>query len=166
MKRTWSVWAVATWALLLAPVIDASRAQGVADAIPLGADTQMKGFRVPMHDDQNVMTSQIFGDSARVLPDGNVEITGLRMEFYSYEGEGETQERIVDMTVTSPLCYFNRARGVVISDSDVRISRAQMVVTGKGFRYDSNGQELKILSESKVVLKGASRKGLEVKQGE
>ena len=144
------------------PVMGQSSAGDLSDAIPLGTDSQMKGFRVPTYDDENVMTSQIYGETARVLPDGNVEITGLRMEFYSYEGE----ERITDMTVTSPLCYFNRTRGVVISDSDVRISRDQMVVTGKGFRYSNKNQELKILSNSKVVLKGATSKGLEVKTGE
>lgn len=158
---------VAVGALSVQPSFAQSSADDITDAIPLGSDSTMKGFRVPTYDDQNVMTSQIYGDSARVLPDGNVEITGLRMEFFSYEGEGDEQEKITDMTVTSPLCYYNRTRGVVISDSDVRISRDQMVVTGKGFRYSNKSQELKILSNSKVVLKGAtSSDALEVDTGE
>lgn len=135
----------------------------ISDAIPLSGEGQLKGFRVPNFDSKNVMISQIFGEAARVLPDGNVEIEGLKLEFYSYEG----LDRKTDMTVTSPLCFYNRSRGVVVSDSDVRISRDEMVVTGKGFRYSNDKQELKILSESKVVLKGATReKGLKEKKRE
>lgn len=141
-----------------------SSSREISQAIPLGGDSQMKGFRVPTYDDNNVMTSQIFGETARVLPDGNVEITGLKLEFYSYLGE----ERITDMTVTSPLCFFNRARGVVVSESDVRISRNEMVVTGKGFRFNNDKQELKILNDSRVVLKNAGRssKNMEAKKSE
>jgi len=127
----------------------------VANVLPVGDGGEIKGFRVPNYDDNAVMTSQIFGDTARVLPDGNVEITDLRMEFYSYKGE----ERIIDMTVTAPLCIFNRERSIAISDSDVRISRDEMVVTGKGFMFNNEKQELRILSQSKVVLKGAQKSG-------
>lgn len=139
-----------------------STAKEISQAIPSTGDTEMKGFRVPSFDDNSVMTSQIFGETAKVLPDGNVEITGLKLEFYSYIGE----ERVTDMTVTSPLCYYNRSRGVVVSESDVRISRREMVVTGKGFRYSNDKQELKILHDSRVVLKGAKKDKLEMKNSE
>jgi hypothetical protein len=132
-----------------------NKSRDVSNVLPLGEDSQIKGFRVPNYDDNSVMTSQIFGESARVLPDGNVEITDLKMEFYSYKGE----ERITDMTVTSPICYFNREHGIAISDNDVRISRDDMVVTGKGFMFNNQKQELRILSQSKVVLKGAQKSG-------
>jgi hypothetical protein len=145
--------------LLVAGLLGAAWSPGqassadLANAIPLGDDSQIKGFRVPNYDDQSVMTSQIFGDFARVLPDGNVEITELRMEFYSY-ADGE---RITDMTVTSPMCLFHRARGLVISDSDVRISRDDLTVTGKGFMWSNQRQELRILNESRVELKKARK---------
>ena len=154
MKMCCFIWAA--WLVLVAatggPVLAAS--PDAMNALTLGDDTQIKGFRVPNYDDQSIMTSQIFGEFARVLPDGNVEITNLRLEFYSYEGD----EKIIDMTVTSPMCYFNRANGVAISDSDVRISRDDLVVTGRGFVFHNGRQELKILNDSKVVLKGASKK--------
>ena len=136
---------------------DSRSPRDISSAIPLGDDTLIRGFKVPSYNDQGVMTSQIFGDSARVLPNGDVEIESLRMEFYSHQGD----DRIVDMTVTSPQCFYNRARGIVISDSDVRISRQELVVTGKGFSWNNEKQELKIMSESKVVLRGA-RKSIKV----
>jgi lipopolysaccharide export system protein LptC len=128
-------------------------------SLPIAEDSQIRGFRVPNFDEQGVMTSQMFGEFARVLPDGNVEITQLRMEFYSYNGE----ERITDMTVTAPQCYFNRNNGVAISDSDVRISRNEFVVTGRGFVFDNENQQLRILNDSKVVVHGASKRFVNVK---
>lgn len=155
--RRWQrAWVVVIAAVCLAWPLPA---QDMSMDIPLAENAQMKGFRLPMYDDENVMTSQLFGELAKVLPDGNVEITGLKMEFYTYIGD----ERITEMTVTSPLCYYNRDRGVVVSESDVRISRREMIVTGRGFRYSNDKQELKILNDSKVVLRGASKQdGLEV----
>jgi len=129
------------------------KAADAMNALNFGEDAQIKGFRVPNYDTNSIMNSQIFGEFARVLPDGNVEITNLKIEFYSYKGE----ERITDMTITSPLCYFNRPNGVAISDQDVRISRDDLVVTGKGFIFHNAKQELKILSNSRVVVKGASK---------
>ena len=136
---------------------DSPPPRDISSAIPPCADPVLPGGKVPSYNDQGVMTSQIFGDSARVLPNGDVEIESLRMEFYSHQGD----DRIVDMTVTSPQCFYNRARGIVISDSDVRISRQELVVTGKGFSWNNEKQELKIMSESKVVLRGA-RKSIKV----
>lgn len=129
------------------------KAAEAMNALNFGEDAQIKGFRVPNYDTNSIMNSQIFGEFARVLPDGNVEITNLKIEFYSYKGE----ERITDMTITSPLCYFNRPNGVAISDQDVRISRDDLVVTGKGFVFHNAKQELKILSNSRVVVKAASK---------
>jgi len=119
-----------------------------------GEEGLIKGFRVPNYDDEGVMTSQIFGEFAKINPDGNIEITELRLEFYSHEGE----ERKTDMTVTSPHCFFNRNRGMAVSDSEVRISRDEFVVTGKGFTFNNEKQELRILSDSKVVVMGAQKR--------
>ncbi|HMO50816.1 MAG TPA: LPS export ABC transporter periplasmic protein LptC [Kiritimatiellia bacterium] len=117
-------------------------------------DGQIRNFRVPNFDDQGLMTSQIFGEFAKILADGNIEVTELRIEFYNYvDGERRTE-----MTVTSPRCLLNRNRGMAVSDDEVRISRDEFVVTGKGFTFNNEKQELRILSDSKVVVKGDQRK--------
>lgn len=151
---------VGLWLMLSAGMVRAANpaSDGGMGALNLGDDAQIKNFRVPNFDEQSVMNSQIFGEYARVLPDGNVEITNLRLEFYSYVGE----ERVIDMTVTSPMCYYNRANGVAISESDVRISRDDLIVTGRGFIFHNGRQELRILNDSRVVLRGASKKTAQV----
>ena len=114
---------------------------------------QVTGFRVPTYDAKNNLTSQMFGDTATILADGRVDITELRMEFYS----GTASNRQIEMRVTSPRCVYNRNSGSATSDAPVRIARDNMVVTGNGFEWNNKEQRLVILRDSKVVLKEAQR---------
>jgi hypothetical protein len=110
-------------------------------------------FDIPEYNDVGVMTSRIQGDSAKVLTNGFIEVYGLMMEFYK---EGSTN-RTVEMRVASPRCLLNRDKKAAVSDADVRISRDNMIVTGTGFMWNNNDQVLKIMTNSRVVLKGARR---------
>lgn len=127
---------------------------GVAWAGPTNDVQTLTGFRVPTYDEKGVMTSQMFGDFAKVLPDGMVDITSLRMEFYN--GSDETNRQTA-MVVTAPKCFYNRSKGQAFSDEAVRISRENMVVTGTGFKWNNEDERLKILKDAKVVLKGIKR---------
>jgi len=104
------------------------------------------GFRVPEYDENNQLKSQLFGDFAKVLPDGVIEITQLKIDFYS---GGE-----VEMTVTSPRCTYRQKEARAESDADVRITREDMVVTGRGFAWNGRNETFEIFKEAKVVLKG------------
>lgn len=114
---------------------------------------QVTGFRVPSYDARNNLTSQMFGDTATILTDGRVDITDLRMEFYS----GTASNRQTEMRVTSPRCIYNRNTGSATSAAPVRIARDNMVVTGIGFEWNNKDQRLVILGDAKVVLKEAQR---------
>jgi len=107
------------------------------------------GFRVPEYDDNNQLKSQLFGDFAKVLTEGVIEITQLKIDFYS---DGK-----VDMTVTSPQCTYKQKDGRAESDATVRITREDMVVTGKGFAWSGRDEKFQIFKEAKVVLKGARK---------
>ena len=107
------------------------------------------GFRVPEYDENNQLKSQLFGDFAKVLPDGIIEITQLKIDFYS---EGK-----VEMTVTSPQCTYKQKEGKAESEAAVRITREDMVVTGKGFAWNGRDEKFQIFKEAKVVLKGARK---------
>jgi hypothetical protein len=113
------------------------------------AGQTVKGFRVPEYDDNNNLKSELFGDFARVLPDGVIEITQLKINVHN---EGK-----VDMTVTAPKCVYNQKDGLAKSDSAVRISRENMVVTGTGFNWTGQARRFEILSQVKVVLKDAHK---------
>lgn len=120
-------------------------AQGAPDV------QQVTGFRVPSYDDQGNMTSQMFGDAARIMTNGMVEITELRMEFYA-RGSADRQ---LQMRVTSPRCFYDRGTSSATSEAPVRISRDNMVVTGTGFTWDGKKERLQIGRDAKVVLKDA-----------
>ena len=131
----------------------------VATAFAVGTNDELtiKGFRVPEYDDDGNMTSQIFGDFAKTMQDGYIEVHGLTMEFY----KGTLSNRVIDMRVTSPRCMLNREKKSAISDSDVRIARGDtMVVTGTGFMWNNNDQLLMIMTNSKVIMRNV-RKNME-----
>ncbi len=133
LKRGW-------WVCLLAAGLACS-ALAQSDENPT-----LTTFRVPEFDDEGKLKSQVQGDFAEVLPNGVIKITQLTMEFFSKEGE-------VDMKVTAPKCIYDRDRGGAASDSDVKIERKNMEVTGVGFIWDSKKERLQIYKDTRVVLK-------------
>ncbi|MFH0953948.1 MAG: LPS export ABC transporter periplasmic protein LptC [Verrucomicrobiota bacterium] len=110
----------------------------------------VSGFRVPEYDEQNRLKSELYGDFAKVLPDGIIEISQLKIDFYSGDR--------VDMTVTSPYCKYDQKQARAESESDVRITREKMIVTGVGFSWDGREEKLKIGKQVKVVLKEAQKR--------
>lgn len=118
--------------------------------------SRIQGFRVPTYDDEGRMTSMIFGEYAVILPDGMVDITDLRMEFYEKELDA-SGERVVQMEVESPKCFYHRGRGVAVSDSAVKITRDQLVVMGEGFMWNNRDQTLVIISKTRVELTEVNR---------
>lgn len=133
------------WRYALVLLLTAVAAGGGEDS---GVQT-VAGFRVPEYDENNRLKSQLFGDFAKILPDGVIEITQLKIDFYS---EGK-----VHMTVTAPRCSYKQKEGMAESDADVRITREDMVVTGHGFAWNGRDEQFRIFKETKVVLKGARK---------
>lgn len=110
----------------------------------------VSGFRVPEYDDQNRLKSQVFGDFAKIKEDGSIEITQLKLEFYS--------SGLLDLTVTSPECIYRQKEREAESKSDVRIARDNMVVTGVGFKWTGREEKFEIHNKARVVLNGLRKK--------
>lgn len=136
---------------LMALAVHVARGQG-----PREESQVVSGFRVPGFNREGFMTSQLFGDTARLLPNGVVEIAELRLEFYAPD-PAQPGGRRVEMRITSPRCIYDRATGTATSDAPVRIARDNMVVTGRGFRWSTADERLEIFSESKVVIRDLRR---------
>ncbi|MBU1694376.1 MAG: LPS export ABC transporter periplasmic protein LptC [Verrucomicrobia bacterium] len=121
-------------------------------AAPAGAQTTgsvqtVAGFRVPDYDEQNNLKSVLFGDFARILPDGIIEITNLKIDFYR---EGAT-----NMTVTSPKCIYNQKENTARSDADVEIRREKLRITGTGFWWSAKQERFEIFHKARVEIQGA-----------
>ena len=117
----------------------------------------LRDFRIPEYDENMQLKSQLFGELAKIMEDGTVQITNLKIEFYK---EGE-----IEMTVTAPQCTYDRGKKAASSKSTVRIARGNMVVTGKGFSWGADDKAFRIESKVKVVLKDI-KKGMEKSEGE
>jgi hypothetical protein len=121
-------------------------------AAPAGAQTTssvqtVAGFRVPDYDEQNNLKSILFGDFARILPDGIIEITNLKIDFFS---EGAT-----NMTVTSPKCIYNQKDNTARSEADVEIRRENLRITGTRFWWSAKQERFEIYEKARVEIRGA-----------
>ena len=143
--RDFGLWTLGL-GLLLVPL---ARAED-RSSTPKSDVQTVSGFQVPEYDDEGNLKSKLFGDFAKVLPEGVIEISQLRIEFY--------EKGHVNMTVTAPRCLYDQKKGSAESDADVRIAREDMVVTGKGFSWNNKDQVFQILTQAKVVVKQAREK--------
>lgn len=90
--------------------------------------------------------ADIRGVSARMLPDGSIEVSGLDMAIYEPDG------RTVGVRVSAEKCVYRSEKGLVESDSSVKISGNNVVVSGVGFKWSREDQVVRILSRSRVEM--------------
>ncbi len=117
-----------------------------------GAGMEISGFRVPDYDDRGRLRAQLYGEHAKVLDGGEVEITNLKIEMYR---DGE-----VAMTVFSPHCFFNMETRRARSEGRVLIESGLMTIVGRGFAWSAESGRFEILHDSKVLVKQAAKAGM------
>ncbi|MBI5686162.1 MAG: hypothetical protein HZC54_13900 [Verrucomicrobia bacterium] len=123
----------------------------VTSTAPQPGSGSLQGFTVPEYDANGQLIWQMFGDSARVeLVGGRVEVQGMRLEFY--------QKGSLDATMRSPVCLFDRGSKTASSDEAVEIVATNMMVTGKGFDWNSNDSRMRIRSDATMTI--FNRKGM------
>ncbi|RKX42704.1 MAG: hypothetical protein DRP64_09410 [Verrucomicrobia bacterium] len=110
---------------------------------------EVSGFRVPDYDDQGQLRAQLYGERAKVLENGEVQITNLKIEMYK---DGE-----VAMTVFSPHCFFNKDSRQAHSEGRVLIESGLMTIVGRGFTWSAEAGRFEILHDSKVLVKEAAK---------
>jgi hypothetical protein len=108
-------------------------------------------FRVPRYDENGVLESVLSGKFAKPLPDGTIDISELRVDFYR---DGTN----VETTVTAPRCIYDQRRRLARSDSSVRVDAGQMKVTGEDFVCDVRNERFQIRKKARVEIPNARRK--------
>jgi hypothetical protein len=91
---------------------------------------------------------QLFAKSAQVAKDGNVEATGVQVEFLDPKGN-------VEGVAKAERCRYSRTDQVVVSDSDVVMDRGPVTLSGRGFAWSARDQLFKILDRTRVVVRGS-----------
>ena len=106
-----------------------------------------KGVWYPCYDKQGRMTSQLFGDSAKTLPNDDIEFTNMRMELFA---DGRTDARVY-----AERCIFSPKAETIVSDSAVRLEKGNTVVTGEGLRWQAKDGTVKIFAKVRVKINRA-----------
>lgn len=118
----------------------------------LGEGMEISGFRVPDYDDAGRLRAQLFGEHAKVLDDGRVEIINLKIVLYK---EGQYAA-----TVFAPNCFFNIDTRDAHSDGPVLVESDLMTLTGRGFSWSAASGFFEVLHDSKVLIKKEARSGM------
>ena len=126
---------------------------GPAGAQDFAAGMEITGFRVPDYDDQGALRAQLYGGHAKVLGDGDVEITNLKIEMF--------REGSVAMTVFAPRCLFNLETRQARSDGRVLIESGLMTIAGRGFLWSAEAGRFEIRQAAKVLVKPSAKDELE-----
>jgi len=111
---------------------------------------EVAGIRAPYYDDAGILKAELFGEQAKVLADGSVDITNLRIDIYENDR--------VTITVFAPQCFVvtgTSADGggfTAHSGGDVLITLDQGMITGRGFRFSSESSRFEILDDARVLV--------------
>lgn len=115
------------------------------DSTPAAGAVRAEGIRVPDYDEQGRMKSEVYGDVARELPDGNIELFNLRLFLY--------KEGALDGTAETPRCIYNRKERMLFSNADITMQQGNMLVSGTGFRWFSDREYMEILNRAFVIIR-------------
>lgn len=127
-------------------LLHVSVCRGADEAMP------MDDVRVPLeYYEDGRIKSQLFSDSAKVGPEGDIEALSPRVEFYGKDGD-------VEILMKAEECRYNRDNRTAVSKSNVRLEKEDTVITGTGLDWDGKEQSVKILDNTRVVLKGSVRR--------
>jgi hypothetical protein len=113
------------------------------------APQEVSDFRYPEYDEEGKLKHQITGEKARIMPNGLVEITGLKVELFDKKGK-------VNAQATSPQCTFDRQGGRAGASAPLRIDHESMVLTGENYYWDQAKKRIQIFKKVHVTLKNAA----------
>lgn len=103
--------------------------------------------RFPDYNSDGTLKSEMFGDEA--LIEGNIiTITNLRVEMY------ERGQLVTSFWAEN--CRYDKAKGVLETDSPVRVTRSGLVVTGDGMDWKKGDSVVILRRNVRVVAAGGA----------
>lgn len=118
----------------------------------IGLAGTVTGLRYPLgYHDNGQLKAQLKAEKANVQENGQIYATNITSEFYTVEG-------ILDITMIADDCLYDKQAKMAKSENNVKVDKKGIVITGKGFEWDSNEQMVTILNNVKVVLTGGMMK--------
>lgn len=108
---------------------------------------QVDGIRVPEFNADGTLKSEFFGDSARPLENGLVELTNLRLNFY--------KDGRLNGFILTPRCIYDKNAKLVFSNADVTMRQGEILISGTGFRWFQETQIVEILNRCSLIVNNA-----------
>lgn len=104
----------------------------------------VRNLRIPIELYENgVEKVKLQAEGARVVRADKTELAGVRVEFFTPEGE-------LDGNVYAERCMYHSAIKAVMSQDFVRIEKQGIVITGVGFEWHSSRGTFELSSKGKV----------------
>jgi len=143
-------WLACLFVLLTASSLVVVFAQTTNEAFGLAGT--VLGLRYPLgYHDNGQLKAQLKAEKANVQENGQIFATNITSEFFTVEG-------ILDITMTADDCVYDKQAKMAKSENNVKVDKKGIVITGKGFEWDSNEQMVTIQNNVKVVLTGEMMK--------
>ena len=106
----------------------------------------LDGLRLPLaYHDNGKLKTQLKAETAMVPEKGPIQAKNITCEFFTVEG-------VLDTRMIADECVYDREAKKASSDSKVRVERKDVVLTGNGYEWDSNEQNVTIMSNVKVII--------------
>lgn len=108
-----------------------------------------KGVTIPLeHDDAGRLKSVVYAETATAAPnaDGEIRADGVRMVL------AQTADDTNVTVVLSESCKINGSNMTARSNFGVRLEQNGLVMTGMGFRWSGEKEQMKILKDARVVI--------------
>jgi len=106
----------------------------------------IEDLRLPLdHYENGTVKTQLTAAEARVPETGPIVALGVLVEFFGPLGE-------VESTMTAKDCKYDRERATAHSESDVRVQKDSVVITGTGFRWEMAEEKVWILNNVRVTF--------------
>jgi lipopolysaccharide export system protein LptC len=128
-------------ALLLAPA-----SAGTERHVPTAPGTLTR-FNIPERDGNGKLIWQLAGEKALIRADSQMEIESLVASTF--------KNAKVDWTLETPSCILNRETREAVSESDVKITNQQIVITGVGFHWIAAESRFIVRSRVEVLIPGS-----------
>jgi hypothetical protein len=106
----------------------------------------IRNLRLPLeHYEDGTVKTQLRAGVALVPPQGIVTASNVVVELFLPDGS-------VDVRLDAEDCRFDREQGRVDSENRVKVTRAGVELSGKGFIWQREKQRVKILSRARVAF--------------
>ncbi len=112
----------------------------------------IEGIRWPIeHYENGRVKTQLIAERVENVTTAGVEVSRMIVQFYDENGRTNLEAHIDG-------CIYDSKEGKAVSQSDVRIEKDNIVITGHGFDWDAGKRMFRIFRKVRVVLTHPARK--------